>query len=93
MSWSGPLCTEGSGGGVVDELGGLGLGWSRGGRGLAQGALAGSHRGSAGGICWEVGGSSDAARAQLAGSRVLPAQVGGMNNLERSLRFEIYITW
>lgn len=27
VSWSRPLCTVGSGGGVVDELGRLGLGW------------------------------------------------------------------
>lgn len=68
MSRTRPLCAVGGGGGVVDELWRLGLGWSGGGRGVAQRALAGSHRGSSGGVCGEVGGASDAARTQLAGS-------------------------
>lgn len=76
MRWTGPLSAVGSGGGVVDELGRLGLRWSGRGRRVAEGALAGSQRGSGGGVCWKVGGASDAAGTQLARSRELPAQTG-----------------
>lgn len=55
VSWSRPLCTVGGGRGVLDELGRLWLGWSGGGRGVAQGALADGQRGSGGGVCGEVG--------------------------------------
>lgn len=51
---TGPLCAVGGSGGVVDKLGGLGLGGSGGGRRVAQGALAGSHRGSSAGVCGKV---------------------------------------
>lgn len=54
VSRTGPLCAVGSGWGVVDELG-LGLRWSGGDRGVAQGALASGHRGSGGGVSREVG--------------------------------------
>ena len=77
-----PLCTVGGGGGVLDELGRLGLGWSGGGRGVAQGALAAGQRGSSG-VCGEVCRASDAAGTQLAGSRELPAQTRWLDDLTR----------
>lgn len=76
VCWTGPLSAVGSSGGVVDELGRLGLRWSGRGRRVAEGPLTGSQRGSGGGVCWKVGGASDAAGTQLARSRELPAQTG-----------------
>lgn len=54
VSRTGPLCTVGGSGGVVDELGRLGLRGGGGGRWMAQGALASRHRGSSGGVCGKV---------------------------------------
>lgn len=65
----------------MDELGWLELWGGGGGRRVAEGAFSGSQRGSAGGVCREVGGPSDAAGTKLAGSRVLPAKAGGLGSL------------
>lgn len=82
VSRTAPLSGVGGRGVVGDKLGRLELGWSGGGGGLAQGGLAGSQRGSAGGVRREVGRSSDAAGTQLTGSRVLPAQTGRLGDLQ-----------
>lgn len=84
MSWTAPLSGVGGAGDIVDKLRRLELGERGGGWRVAEGAFPGSQRGSAGGVCRELGGASDAAGAKLAGSRILPAQAGGLGNLQEA---------
>lgn len=82
VSRTAPLSGVGGRGVVWDKLGRLELGWSGGGRGLAQGGLAGTERGRAGGVRRKVGRSSNGAGTELTGSRVLPGQTGRLGDLQ-----------